>query len=204
MDPESQSNVEENDEQSKQDAIKERLKEMGVAQDSVRPEKSWFAKFGKFVLLLVIGVLIGAYWYEAQRMGDTGEESMAQTETPANAAYPSAYGYDNRWTNQPPPAPWMQAPATQQENVVREDSANTQADNYNQQNSYWSNQRAYPGYSQPYRPNYGGYYSAPVPPQGYAARNDQQRYSGNYQMPPPAYRYPNPYDGQTYYNGWQR
>ena len=202
MSQESESNKEENKDQSKQDHIKERLKDMGVSQDSIRPERSWFSKYGKPVMLSIAAILIGVFWYESQKQESVKANADGQQEYANNPYYNGQQGYPqyNQWGV---PAPWMQEPQRmQQQNNERENESNTEENLRNNQQDLYSNQRSYPGYNQPYRQNYGAYFSAPAAPwPNYNERYYGQPYYNNRQQQPSAYNYQNqnPYVGQ-YYN----
>ena len=85
METESASSEEENNEQKKRDHIKDRLKEMGVSQDSVRPHKSWFSRNINYFILSIIAVLVGAFAIEYQSSNKMEtDNSQVATQSPAN------------------------------------------------------------------------------------------------------------------------
>jgi len=100
METESASN-EENNEQSKRDHIKERLKEMGVSQDSVRPEKSWIARNINYLIIAVVAILVGAFVIEYQsssKIENDDAQAAEQNQSVEQAAYQAGNPY---YYNQP-------------------------------------------------------------------------------------------------------
>ncbi len=83
MESESNSNTEENNAQNKQEHIKQRLKDLGVSDDSKRPEKNWFSKYGNYLMISIIATLVAAYWVEYQDNDTDSVQQTAQVETPA-------------------------------------------------------------------------------------------------------------------------
>lgn len=82
MESESNSNTEKNNVQDKQQHIKQRLKDLGVSDDSKRPEKSWFGKYGNYLMISIIAVLVAAYWVEHQDQNNDSVQQTIQVETP--------------------------------------------------------------------------------------------------------------------------
>jgi len=68
-------------EQSKQEHIKERLKDLGVSEESARPEKSWYARYGNYVISTIIIVLGVIYWLEYRTTANDSVEQVAQKDT---------------------------------------------------------------------------------------------------------------------------
>ncbi len=85
MESESNSNTEENNAQDKQEHIKQRLKELGVSDDSKRPEKSWFSKYRNYLMVSIIAILVAAYWVEYQDNDTDSVQQTVQVETPAES-----------------------------------------------------------------------------------------------------------------------
>lgn len=201
MSSESQTNEEENNAQSKQDHIKERLKEMGVSDDSVRPEKSLLSKFSSYVIALIVIVLMAGFWLESNRQDDSSEQVAVSDES---------YNTEQQY-NQMPYAghqqdSWGNMADNQQSNTGWAEQNQPQNNEAMQQgyNPYYQPQ--YPAYAQSYnRPNYYGYYQPrPQVAPDNTYRNMQQPYAGNYQAPA-GNNYAYPYGRQPYYyNGWQQ
>ena len=64
----SKSDVTENEEsntaEDKQEHIKQRLKDLGVSDDSTRPKKSWFSSYGTYLMVAIIASLVFVFWLE--------------------------------------------------------------------------------------------------------------------------------------------
>ena len=228
MESESQSSVENNGVKTKRERIKQRLKELGVSDDSVRPEKSFLSKYAKYFMAVVFVALLVAYGLEYSKQDETVDVQVAKNNTvsnpvfnPAQQTYPGyAYSQYNRMVApnyRPVPPPWMRPPAAQQKNTGEENAKdnfrNNELNNNNvQQKNYPYYARRYPAYPRPYWNNYSRHYpSAPYPVAGqmpaygyrHAPGGYPQMYPGSYRTPtPPAYSAP--YGSQPYYNGWQR
>lgn len=71
--------------QSKQDHIKERLKDLGVSEESDRPEKSWYGRYGNYVIATVIVVLSGIYWLEYKAQDTNSDQLAAKTNNTADS-----------------------------------------------------------------------------------------------------------------------
>lgn len=210
MGSETQSNEEENSVKSKQEHIKERLKEMGVSQDSVRPEQSWLAKYSKYFFLIVISALVVAYLF-VYKIQDAGyEETIAQAENPVlpvQQGNPYSGYYQNNRMNEYgyPQGQWQQLPASYWADGSRAHSNDAMQSNESiPDNSYAHYQPQYPSYAQPYWSGYTGYYQMRAPVmRGYAYRNMPQSYPETYQQPANN-SYPAPEVSQRHYYGWQR
>lgn len=214
METESASNEEENNEQDKRDHIKERLKEMGVSQDSVRPHKTWFSRNINYLILSVVAVLVGAFAieYQSSKKMQADSSYIAKQSTVNNqAGNQSGYPY---YYNQPGnnamamemQSPSWPPPQYAEHNTSRDDSqsenrqdtqANVENNTYQNQNSGWYAQHRF--YGQP--PNYGQTYQQPpvqnqrnTEPQKNIQNQEQRGWSDNHQQ---TYRGQN--DGQ--YNG---
>lgn len=222
MDSESQSSADNNDEVSKLEHIKQRLKDMGVSDDSERPGKSLLSKYGKYMMAIVAFVLVVAYGVEYSNQQSTVDMAAADDSTVSEPVQSAYNGYAVSPYNQMTPPgyqapPWMQPPASMQNKTDEETTTNSNNLNQNpvqHNNPYYA--RRYPIYPHPYRSNYQGRYpNAPVPmqrpvprygygygqaPGGYNNQNTQ----GAYQATTPPRYYPSPYNSQPYYNGWQR
>ena len=72
--------TDETTEQSKQEHIKERLKDLGVSEESARPEKSWYARYGNYVISTIIIVLGVIYWLEYRTSANDSVEQVAQKD----------------------------------------------------------------------------------------------------------------------------
>ena len=211
MADESQDNKANSEQHNKEEHIKQRLKELGVSEDSERPRASFISKYGKYFLPVVIVVLVAAYWYEytkqpamdeSQLAGDNDVVTQQPSQVypygqPMQRPEPPAWVKERRAQMPQPPEPpeWVtkqraqapQPPAWVQEQ--RKKWLQQQQAMYNQGNInnnankqlYYGGYPAYP--PQPYWHNYPGYYSY----NGYA----------------PGPIYPGPYaGGYPYYNGW--
>lgn len=215
MSSESQTNEEENDTKNKQDHIKDRLKEMGVSPDSVRPEKSWLSKYASYFIALIVAVLAAGYWYEnqnqKQKQDVVGEAVAVNEESAASSEYALNPYYENQQYNRMPAAgyesyTWRRAEPENQSNDTNKGGANQMQNNEMNYPRYNTNyQPQYPTYSLSYSPGYAGFYQPrPQMAPGSAYRNMRQRNAGSYQQPP-SYYYSVPNPGQIYfYNGWQR
>ncbi len=81
MEPESHSNSKESDVQDKQEHIKQRLKDLGVSEDSERPKKNWFKQYGNYFLIIIVALLVVAYWAEYKNQDDHSVKKMAKEST---------------------------------------------------------------------------------------------------------------------------
>ena len=199
MESESQSNDEV---ESKQEHIKQRLKEMGVSDDSERPKKSFLSQYGKYFFLVIIGVLVVAYWFEYSKQDDLTNTQVADNNTASNQGqWNQPYGYPQQHqmqanNYQPPPArAWGYPPVAPQGETEQENAGNNEPA---QQKSHPYYASQYPGYPGPYWGGYPGYYP-PMPPSGYGYRQTPNLAPENTNVP----SYPVPYGGQPYYYGWQ-
>jgi len=77
---EASGNTDTTTEQSKQEHIKERLKDLGVSEESARPEKSWYARYGNYLIGTIIIVLGLIYWLEYRTSVDDSVEQVAQKD----------------------------------------------------------------------------------------------------------------------------
>ena len=85
MTSESQDNIEKDDKESKEEHIKQRLKDMGVSEDSERPEQSFISKYGKYFMAGIFIVLIAAYWFEYNKQLGGDEEQAFTYNQPGQA-----------------------------------------------------------------------------------------------------------------------
>ena len=103
METESASNEEENNEQNKRDHIKERLKDLGVSQDSVRPQKSWISRNINNLILAVVVVLVGAFIieYQSSQTMKADNSQLAEQNTASDQAVTQVANpyYSNQPTN---------------------------------------------------------------------------------------------------------
>lgn len=205
MESESQSN---DDVENKQEHIKQRLKEMGVSDDSERPKKSLLSKYGKYFLLLVVGVLVVAYWFEYSKQDDSASTQVADGNTvSAPGQWNDPYGYpqhNQMQANSYQPAPagaWGYPPVAKQDNANDESASNAGEDSAQQNNNPYYAPR-YPAYPEPYWGAYPGYYP-PMPPPGYGYWQAPNRAPNGYPENANVPAYPAPYGGQPYYYGWQ-
>jgi len=224
MESEDKANNNESDVQDKQEHIKERLKEMGVASDSVRPEKSWLSKYGNYLMLTVIAVLVAAYWYESNKDLDGATAEQTAYEGNNNADVNPNFEYANdvplaqqQIMQQAAQAEWQQpSPMTHQNSADPSvDVPNEQQPNNYQANrqqnmqpsyppNYWQNNpyNSHPywsGYMPGYMPAYRTYreMAPPVMNNNYY-QNQPRQYVGQNQ---------NPYAGQQRdyrAQGWQQ
>jgi hypothetical protein len=211
MSSESQANEEENDVKKKQEHIKDRLKEMGVSPDSVRPEKSWLSKYANYFIALIVVALAAVYWYENQKQGVADEAVAVSEENDASSERVLNPYYANQQYNRVPaagynPYAWRRQEPENQNNENNQAGVNQMQNNEVNYPRYNTNyQPQYPAYSQPYGPGYSGFYQPrpQIAPRN-TYRNTRQVNTGAYRQPP-AYNYPVPNPGQMYYyNGWQR
>lgn len=230
MESESQSSVDSNNEKSKLEHIKQRLKEMGVSDDSERPAKSWLSKYGKFLMIIIAAALVVAYGVEYSKQGATLEvtavEDTAVEDTSATNPAQQAYnGYATSQHNQMAqsnyhPAPWMQPPwltnNTTGDPSTADNASDTTSDSeVNQQiaqqnnNPYYAPR--YPMYPRPYwNNNPRPYPVAPAPAQRPVPVYGNQQGNGGYAPMYPGYYgptppfYSTPYGRPPYYYGGQR
>jgi len=207
MESEEQANNNESDVQDKQEHIKERLKEMGVASDSVRPEKSWLSKYGNYLMVTVIAVLVAAYWYESNKDLDTGMAEQTAHMENDNADINPEYAYDvppaqQQIMQQPAQEQWQQPSSMSYQNDAGQsvDVQNDQPRNNYQANSQQNSQPVYPpnywqnkpynshpywsGYMPGYMPAYRTYreMAPPVMNNNYY-QNQPRQYAGQNQNP---------------------
>ena len=65
-------------ENTKQEHIKQRLKDLGVSDDSQRPKKSWFSRFGNHIMITAVVVLSVLYWLEYRSMEQNTEVEVSE------------------------------------------------------------------------------------------------------------------------------
>lgn len=70
--------------QSKQEHIKERLKDLGVSEESERPKKSWIGKYGTYMAVTVVVTLSAIYWLESGNQDNDSVQQVAAEETSSN------------------------------------------------------------------------------------------------------------------------
>ena len=208
---ENTNNAGSDDAEKKQQHIKDRLKEMGVADDSVRPQKSRLARFANFIIVAVVAVLVVAYVYEYQHSTADNDDAVAdqtstlvQKEAVQNTVPTIATSNQQHWQQpQQQPGQWPQyQPELQTDNQLTQPQAYN--DRYAQQR-YWSQAYQYQPPAAAYWPPYGGYYGYRQPAYGgYYPQQNQNETAKNIQQQAPVYRQPVPYAGQPFYNGWYR
>lgn len=111
MESDSHSSIEENDVQDKQEHIKQRLKDLGVSEESERPAKSWFSRYRNYLIATVIVVLAAVYWFEYRSQNGSIEQPLAQTNTSIEPMHNSDVYYPHPNFNQTPNPQqqrWMQ------------------------------------------------------------------------------------------------
>lgn len=211
MNSESNENEKGNDVESKQQHIKDRLKEMGVSPDSVRPEKSGLTKYVSYFIVLIVAVLVGGYWYENQKQDNPVDEVVVSEQNDVPEPVSNAY-YTDQQDQSIPYTNYKNGNSTgsmpeNQNNMNAWNGAdrrqNSEAD-YNRYNANYQPQYTYN--PQPYWPGYFGYYPSQqqMPPPGNSYQDRRQTNAARYQQPP-RYNYPQSNQGQMYYyNGWQR
>lgn len=108
MTSESQDNIEKDDNESRGEHIRQRLKELGVSEQSERPKPSFLSKYGKYFFIAIIAVLVAAYWFEYSKQTNSEEQQLADATAPTGTVpqqqQAGPYGY-----------PVMQPPAWVQE-----------------------------------------------------------------------------------------
>ena len=222
------------EEQSKQAHIKERLKEMGVSQDSVRPEKSWLSKNVNFIIIAIVAVLVAAYVYEykfASSQQDDNSVATQTTETSNKTAEISDGAVNSGWQYQQQPGQnwqgqnWQPQQASEQQ-WREEQKFNSQSQAQPSapankpeagQQQYWGAGYGYqppamywPQYGAYYDPRQGGYggYYQPYPQYQFQQAPSQGQIennsTGRSQQRAPGYPPAMPYTGPAYYNGWYR
>ncbi len=121
-------------EEDKQEHIKQRLKEMGVSEDSERPSKPWYIKYGVHMaatVLIVIGIV---YYLESSRQEEVatadsehmGDASMMTANNPSmNTPWSSNPSVaNNRYGNNP--GLTNNTPLSEQQKKINELQANYQ------------------------------------------------------------------------------
>lgn len=210
------------DAEKKQQHIKDRLKEMGVASDSPRPQKSWLSKSISFIIIAVVAVLVAAYVYEYKNQSEViTDETITTQSVDQSAEQPYVATQDpvtsGTGNNQQPwqqqqwqKNQWLQQQQLQQEEMQkrREEAQLAQQQAYNQaklQQQYW--QQGYQYQPSPgYWPQNGAYYGYRQPVYGgnYPQQNTADNSINYNRQQPPACSTPLPYPGQPYYNGGYR
>jgi len=156
METESASSEEENNEQDKRDHIKERLKEMGVSQDSVRPHKTWFSRNINYLILSVVAVLVGAFAIEYQSSKKMEEDNSPVAEqSPAGNPYYYKQPANGTMGMEMQPPSWAQpqygannAGRAGDQQEARQDAQNSAENNaFQNGNSGWYAQQRF--YGQP-------------------------------------------------------
>lgn len=72
--------------QSKQEHIKERLKDLGVSEESERPVKSWYGRYGNYMIVTIVVVLSVIYWLESRTMDKNSVQQTAQKDSSVELA----------------------------------------------------------------------------------------------------------------------
>ena len=220
----SQDNIEKDDNESKEEHIKQRLKEMGVSEDSERPKESFVSKYGKYFVAVIFVALLAAYWFESNKQSGMDDEQVADTATNSTMQQqPMAYGYGQpmqppAWVQerraqmqqQPEPPEWVkqrqaqrpqrpEPPAwVQQRRAWMQQQMDKRNAPVNNEGDNTNNDGKQNGTDTYYPPRY------PSPPYPYW-QNQPGYYPGNGYGQWPAYAPPYPYgNGYPYYNGWQR
>ena len=185
MDSESQTNDEENNVQNKQEHIKERLKEMGVSQDSVRPEKSWLSKYVNYVIGATVCVLVVAYWYETNR-----DDVLSAEETADNRMQDNYLQNTNPYYSNPsyPSAAWSQSWGYQQAPQYNDVPAATEQPDNNMDNKAELNMTDNQNVQSQNRPSYNAF----QPPEWVRFQNQNR-----FQYQHPAMNFPEPYRGSN-------
>jgi len=90
MSSETNSTTDENEvqaqDESKQERIKQRLKDMGVSEDSERPKSSWLSRYGRYAFIVIVGLLVAAYWIEYTKSDMEKESQVASSNAAADEA----------------------------------------------------------------------------------------------------------------------
>ena len=200
--------------EKKQQHIKDRLKQMGVADDSVRPQKSRLARFANLIIFVVVAVLVVAYAYEYQASTTDSDDTVAdQASVPVentamqNTVQPVDNSNQQYWQQSQQqwqePGQWSQHQPEQPANNQFSQPQN-QNDRYAQQR-YWQQAYQYQPPAAAYWPPYGAYYGYRQPAYGgYYPQQKQPETTMNNQQQAPVYQPPAPYAGQPFYNGWYR
>lgn len=211
MNSESNENEKGSDVENKQQHIKDRLKEMGVSPDSVRPKKSGLGKYVSYFIVLVVAVLVAAYWYENQEQKHLVDESVMseQSDVPmpvANTYYSDQQYRSNPYQNYENGNPVGSVSENQNNMNAWNDGGRMQnnAADYSRYNANYQPQYTYN--PQPYWPNYFGFYQPQqqMPPPRNTYQDRRQTNAGRYQQRP-MYNYSQSNQDQMYYyDGWQR
>ncbi len=205
--------------ETKQEHIKQRLKDLGVSDDSTRPEKSWFSRYGNYLMLAIIVSLGVVYWLEYSNQYNPNEQTVAKVNVPATNPTinfnPHARQTTSQNTRKNNPykrnntspdayqAQWLQRQAQhrkamqqawQRQQTHQKEWLKQQRD---QQARAWANWQKYIKQQQ----KNNQYYSAGYPTNQTAGNRKGQpgnTYPRN-QWPP---RYQQPYSNNPYYNRW--
>jgi len=210
MESESNSNEEENNIQDKQEHIKQRLKDLGVSEESTRPEKSWFSRYGNYLMVAVIGTLIVVYWLEYKNQDSKEEQQLTQTEATdvLHNSTPNYFNQQPRSNMQPTPQQkqWMQQQQNMYRQAMQQQEMRRQAWLKQVRDQQEKNRQAWEQYTKQQQEIYQKRIAA-------SRDNSQNVYSqGNrYMQAPPHYPVPQsarqpvyqqPYSNRTYNNGW--
>lgn len=214
MTSESQDSMDNTEQVSKEEHIKQRLKEMGVSEDSERPKKSFFAKFGKFMLPAVVVVLVIAYWVEYSKQENLESDTPVAAENVDASTQQSGSYFYTQPIQRPEPPEWVKEHRTQMQQQIEPPEWVKQRQAQMMQRpeppawvqerkeSWLKQQQAMNNqfYNNAGRPAQNGAYPA-YPPQAYWQPGPGY-YPYNGYAPWPAY--PPPYaNGYPYYNGWK-
>lgn len=192
-----------NNEQSKKRRIQQRLKELGVSDDSTRPEKKWFSRYGNYLMVAIIVSLGVVYWLEYSSQRDLTESEVTTDKSTVKASSHQLVNNSSD-ASHPSRSEWFQKQAQHQQSMQKAWQQHQQryqqwlTRQREQQARAWADWQNYIKQQQNNRQAFWGSYPAPqgtgytsVPPvQPY------QTYPG-WQVPPVAQR---PYTENPYYN----
>lgn len=197
--------TEEKSVQTKQEHIKERLKDLGVSEESERPKKSWFSQYGSYVMVAVAITLVTIYWLENKNQDNNPVAQVAQKESS---------GQQNQNTNLHQPnqmmssnnqgAPWMQKNAANhrmmQQKAWEQQKIQHEAWRKQMRDQQDKNRQAWEQYIKQQQ----AMYHRGMPANGAEQGNMQQQNPNQNQSPQFAGSYPPPYWNNSQRNQWQQ
>jgi len=208
-DSESNNATEENSVQTKQEHIKERLKELGVSEESERPTKSWFRRYGSYVIVAVVITLISIYWLENNNQVNNHVEQVAQQESPVDENQNQTVNpqqTNQMMTENNQATPWMQQNAAKhrmmQQKVWEQQKMRHEAWQKQMREQQEKNRQAWEQYRQQQQAmNQRG---MPANGAGQGNMQQQQQYPNQNQNSKYAGSYPPPYWNNFQRNQWQQ
>ena len=212
---ENKKTAEDNADETKKEHIQQRLKDLGVSDDSVRPKKSWLSRYGNHILVTIAIVLSVIYWLEYRAMESEADAVASNENQQGDVKQATFYPAVNRnQQGMPNQMEWQKRQKKYQENLKKaqkeqealykewqKEQKALQQKAWEAWNNYVKKQQAInKKYMQPNTGNPKGNFPANINnnPQAYGFNAAQQPYRN--QAPPS--RYQQPYKQNPYYNRW--